>query len=49
MYNLINTQTGLVQFTGSYDDCLAMRRKLMKEEGAIMSLPENYYTLSKVK
>ena len=44
-YNLINKQTGLIEFTGTYDECLAKRKEFMKDEGALMSTPESYYQI----
>lgn len=46
MKSLINVQTGLIEFTGAYDECLAKRKELIKEQGGVLSCPNDYYRIN---
>lgn len=45
MKTLINKQTGLIEFTGTYNECLEKRTQLIKEEGGVTSNPNDYYLI----
>lgn len=47
VYKLIDKQTGLAEFIGSYEECLTERKRLIKEFGGVTSIPEEYYTIKK--
>lgn len=47
MYNLINNQTGLIDFTETYIECLHNRTKLINAIGGIISRPDEYFIIKK--
>lgn len=49
MFNLINKETNLIEFTGIYDECLKLRASYIKELGGVLSKPEDYFIIEKVK
>lgn len=44
-YNLINKQTGIIEFIGNYDECLVSRKKLIEIDGGLQSNPNDYYLI----
>lgn len=47
MYELINKQTGLTEFTGTYDKCLTTMFEYLKLQGAVLSTGSDYFFIKK--
>lgn len=44
-YNVINVQTGLIDYTNTYDACLAYIKEALIDMGAVLSTPNDYFRI----
>ena len=47
-FKIINKELGRVEFTGTYSECLKKRTDLLKEYGAVLSRPNDYFLIESI-